>query len=59
MKDDLLLKILYHQLQGSQKWQSVVIIENMKISFNPRLGGVETENRTKNSQTQLLYYCFE
>ena len=39
MKDDLLLKILYHQLQGSQKWQSVVIIENMKISFNPRLGG--------------------
>ena len=27
MKDDLVSKLLYHQLQESRRWHSVVIIE--------------------------------
>ena len=33
IKDDLVLKVLYYQLQGSQKWLSVVIIEEYEDFF--------------------------
>ena len=33
IKDDLVLKIFYHQLRESQKWYSVVILEEYEDFF--------------------------
>ena len=33
IKDDLVSKILYHQLQQSQRWHSVVIMEEYEDLF--------------------------
>ena len=52
-KGDLESKVLYHQVQGIQKWQSVVLIEEYEDLFRTHYDCLVLEEETKKWMTVL------